>query len=306
MRINFDFLDLEAFLAVAELGSFQRAAEQLAISQSAITRRIQKLETALDTILFERTTRSLKLTLEARSFRSRAQEIMDNAAEAMHAMSDESTRFEHQRNSIITIAAIPTTTHDILPQVIKHFRATGHTARIKILDYFANDVIEAVTQGEADFGISFIGMQEPGLIFEYLFEDQFVLAMHRDHPFTQRVKISWHEIEGEQIIVPWKGTGNRMLIDNEMATIQQQLDWSYQVHHSSSAIGLVEANLGVALLPQSAVPQRENSLVASRPLKDPEITRIIGTVRRSQHVLSVAAEAFYQILIDECQKIMPS
>ena len=149
-----------------------------------------------------------------------------------------------------------------------------------------------------------MGMQEPGLIFEYLFEDRFVLAMHRDHPFTQKEKISWHEIEKEQIIVPWKGTGNRMLIDNQMATIQQQLNWSYQVHHSSSAIGLVEANLGVALLPQSAVPPRENSLVVSRQLKDPEITRIIGTVRRSQHVLSAVAEVFYQILINECHKIM--
>ena len=58
MRINFDFLDLQAFLAVAELGSFQRAAEQLAVSQSAVTRRIQKLESGLGIVLFERSTRT--------------------------------------------------------------------------------------------------------------------------------------------------------------------------------------------------------------------------------------------------------
>ena len=86
MRINFDFTDLSTFLAVADLGSFQRAADSLHLSQSAVTRRIQKLEESLGVSLFERTTRSLKLTLAARLFRDRAKAILDNAEEAIIAV----------------------------------------------------------------------------------------------------------------------------------------------------------------------------------------------------------------------------
>ena len=122
MRIKFDFGDLEAFLAVTETASFQRAAEALNLSQSAITRRIQKLEAVLDITLFERTTRSLKLTMEAKAFRPRAQSMVDDAAESLRALSDDSARFEHQRNAMITIAVIPTFTHNLLPAIIKKFR----------------------------------------------------------------------------------------------------------------------------------------------------------------------------------------
>ena len=301
MRINFDFGDLEAFLAVAESASFQRAADQLNISQSAITRRIQKLENSLNITLFERTTRSLKLTLEAKVFLPRAQAMLDEAEEAIHALSDNSTGLAHQRNSIISIAVIPTATHRILPRAIQQFRARGYNSKINILDLFANDVAEAVAQGEADFGISFMGTEEPGLEFESLLEDNFVLAMPHDHPLSGQTRIKWQDLIIHALVVPWKGTGNRMLIDNEMARHRQTLDWTYQVHHSSTALGLVEAGVALAILPLSAIPNSKNALVVSRPLIEPEITRMIATVRRNTAKLTPPAEAFYQILINACK-----
>ena len=302
MRINFDFTDLQVFLTLAELGSFQRAAEQMSISQSAITRRIQKLEHALGITLFERTTRTLKLSQQGRHFRPRAESILDDANEAVNALVDHSSQFEHQKNTIITVAAIPTTTYDLLPQIIKQFHADGFKARINILDLLANDVTEAVAKGDADFGIGFSGIKEPGLEFESLIEDYFVLAMHPEHRLTEKDVISWQDLEGLPLIVPWKGTGNRMLIDNEMARCHQKLEWHFQVHHSSTGLGLVEANVGVAILPASAVPKRAYSMVASRPLVDPRITRMIGAVRRENHTLTPKAEAFYQLLLCHCQR----
>lgn len=301
MRINFDFGDLEAFIAVAETSSFQRAAELLNISQSAVTRRIQKLESALNLILFERTTRSMKLTLEARAFYPRAQSMIDDANESIRVLGDNSARFEHQRNAMITIAVFPTFTHRLLPEIIQKFHANGHRARINILDFFAHDVVEAVAQGEADFGVSFIGAQEPGLEFKSLLEDRFVLALHRDHPLAGQSRIKWSELKHHSIVAPWKGTGNRMLIDNEMAKIQHQFDWTYQVHHSSTAQALVEAGLAAAILPQSATPSGKSSAIIFRPLIEPEITRVIGSVRRTGFQLSPVAETFYQLMENACR-----
>ncbi len=298
MSINFDFGDLEAFLAVSEKGSFQLAAEKLNISQSAVTRRIQKLESSLKVKLFVRTTRSLKLTQEAKSFRARAQTMLDSASEAILALRDESSQFEFQRNAIITIAAIPTSIHDILPKAIKVFHQQGYQARINVLDHFANDVAESVSQGEADFGISFMGTKEPSLEFENILEDHFVLAVHQDHPLNQRTKLHWKDLRGLPVIAPWKGTGNRLLIDNELAKTQQSLEWLYQAHHSSTSLGFVEASIAVAVLPESAIPKRQDSVIISKPLTEPVITRTIGTVRKTNHSMSPMAKQFYRILVD--------
>lgn len=300
MRINFDFGDLQAFLAVAENGSFQRAAAQLAISQSAITRRIQKLETALDVELFERTTRSLKPTLAAKEFRTRAQAILDDAGEAMRALGDSTLRYQHQRNEVVSVATVPTLTHDLLPRALRRFEASGAGVRINILDLFANEVSEAVAQGEADFGIGFIGMQEPGLEFEFLLDDVFVAAMHRDHPLADKAELRWEELAPHRLIVPQKGGGNRLLIDNTLAKKNKLLDWSYQVRYSSTMLELVRSGIGVAVLPASAIPADPVSAVVARPLHDPVVSRGIGGVRRIGRNLPPRAQALYDILVEEC------
>lgn len=307
MRINFNFLEIEAFLCVAETGSFQQAAGQLSVSQSAITRRIQKLEEALGTTLFERTTRSLKLTPQARGFLPRAQDLLAGADEAVRSLKDESLQFEHQRNALITVAAIPTTTQQVIPAAIKAFLAQGQQARFRILDSFANDVLEAVSNGDVDFGITLVGLQEPGLTFDRLFEDPFVLAMPRTHPLADKKRIRWPALSGHNVIIPWKGTGNRLLLDSEMARQRLQIEWSCQVQHSSTAIGLVGAGLGVALLPASAIPASTKkyapeSEIVARPLGNPQLSRTIGIVRRINQALSPSAQLFYETLMQQWRK----
>ncbi len=300
MRINFDFTDLEAFLAVFESHSFQAAAIQLAVSQSAVTRRIQKLETALDVNLFERTTRRLKPTFAAKEFYPRAQAIMDDAGEALRALGDSTVRYQYQRNAIVTIATIPTLTHDLIPRVLRRFTAAKHSARINILDQFAPEVSESVGQGEADFGIGFLGMQEPGLEFEFLFEDRFVLALRTDHPLAAKAGIDWEELSPYPLIVPQRGGGNRMLIDNALAKSQKQLEWAYQVRYSSTMLELVRTGIGIAILPASVIASGEHPWLRARPLRDPLISRSIGSVRRSNKPLSEKAQTLYRLLIDEC------
>lgn len=296
MRINFDFTDLSTFLAVADLGSFQRAAKSLHLSQSAVTRRIQKLEESLGVSLFERTTRSLKLTLAARLFRDRAQAIVDNAEEAIIAAGDDIAQFEYHRNTIITIATIQTATLAILPELIKVFRAQGYHSRIRIMDMFANDVVDAVSNGEADFGISFMGTQEPGLEFQQLLDDPFIVAMHPDNPLCQQAFINWADLHDQPVAIPWKGSGNRMLIDNALSQSNTTLEWTYQVRHSATLLALAEAGVGVSILPKSAIPQQKPERVIAKTLLAPKVSRVIGSVKRSGHNLTKAAAAFYELL----------
>jgi DNA-binding transcriptional LysR family regulator len=302
MRINFDFGDLEAFLAVAEHGSFRAAAETVAISQSALSRRIQKLEEALGATLLERTTRSVKLTLVARSFRDRAEAMLEEAQEALGAIGDDTARFAFQRNQIVNVAAVPTATRSLLPRAIQAFRDQGFDGRIRINDLSANDVLEAVASGDADFGVNFIGGQEPSLDFHVLADDPFVLAVPRGGELDADGPVEWADVDPSQFIAVWKGSGNRMLIDNALAHARENVAWAYEVRHLSTALGLVEAGLGVTAVPASAMPGPEHPLLRSRPLINPVVTRTVGAVHRAGARLSPAAEAFYQIVIADASE----
>lgn len=293
MRIDFDFADLEAFLAVAESGTFHGAAETLGLSQPTLTRRVQKLERAVGAALLERTTRSTRLTLAGKGFRGRAQAMVDGARESLLALRGEPA---DASRVVVTVAAIPTATPRIVPRAIRAYRDAGHTARLRLLDSDANQVAEHVASGEADFGVSFIPTDEPGLEFEPLLDDRFVLAMRADDPLAGRREIRWREVDPARFIVPVKGTGNRLLIDEALARAGERLRWAYEVGRSTTHLGLVESGIGVAALPGSAISAAPGDAVTARALVEPVISRAVGVVRHGGRALSPAARAFLDAL----------
>ncbi len=273
MRINYEFSDLEAFLAVKETGSFHAAADKLNLSQSAITRRIQKLEHALDSVLFERTTRAVKPTLAAKRLQARAEVILQDAQETARAMRDDSAAFDHQRNTIVTVATIPTIVTKLIVPAMSALRRTHPNIRLRLLDGSANQVAEAVAGGDADFGLCSIPMLEPTTQFEPLMDDEICLAVPLSHLYAERRCISWDELPDLPLILPVRGTGNRLLIDEAMAKSRLSLKWGYEVGRSTTAVDLVVAGMGAALLPKTSL---DPGRVAYCALHSPDITRSIG------------------------------
>lgn len=280
MRINFDFLDLEAFLAVKETASFHAASQRLNLSQSSVTRRVQKLEQALGSTLFDRTTRDVRPTLAAKRLQIRAEAILQDAREATQAMRDESVAFASQRAQTVTIATVPTVVTGLVAPAIRTFRADGNRARIRLLDMAANEVAEAVSQGEADFGLCSIPMVEPMTEFTHLFDEPIVLAMPRGHPLADRKRLRWSDLQGDALILPARGTGNRLMIDEALARSGTPVRWSYEVGRTSTALNLVVQRMGIAPLPRMAVLSEENGGITWNTVSEPEVSRPIGLVTR--------------------------
>ncbi len=126
MGVNFDLNDLQAFRAVAELGSFRKAAEAVSISQPALSHGIEKLEEALGVRLFERTTRSVTLTTVGRVFAPSAEQLLDDLDVALLGIRDvSSSRLGH-----VMIACVPSVAYYFLPNassraITAAFRASG-------------------------------------------------------------------------------------------------------------------------------------------------------------------------------------
>lgn len=301
MRINFDFDALEAFLVLLETRSFSATARHLGTSQSALTRRVRKLEEALGVTLFERTTRAVRPTLAAKRMKARAQAMLDEARETLREMRDETARFEHQNSAIVTVAAVPSAVPRLLVPALGVLGAGQGGARVRILDMLANEVAEAVAGGEADFGISSLPVPEEQIAFEPLFADRVVLAVPRDHPLTAGTSVAWEALAGQRLVLPMQGSGNRALIDRALARSGPTLFWTYEVPRTSTALELVRAGLGVAPVPLSAVPLAEESLVV-RALTGPDVSRQIGLIGRRDATLSPPALRLREIIVEEAAR----
>ncbi len=297
MRINYDFLDLEVFLAVKETASFHAASERLNMSQSSVTRRVQKLEDALGTALFERTTREVRPTLAAKRLQLRAETILQEAQETTRAMRDESAAYAYQTAQTVTLATVPTVVGGLVATAIRDFREAGNTARIRLMDLAANEVAEAVAQGEADFGICSIPMLEPVTEFTPLFDEPIVLVLPKDHRLAGKADLTWRDLDDESLILPARGTGNRLLIDEALARSNAQVRWTYEVGRSTTALELVAEGIGVAPLPKAAALGALGHVVDWREIARPAVSRPIGLLTRLGHADTVAAAALKQAIL---------
>lgn len=310
MSINYDFGDLEAFLAVKETGSFHGAGDLLNLSQSAVTRRIAKLEQALDTVLFERTTRAVKPTLAAKRLQTRAEAILEEARETAQAMRDDSVAFAYQRRAIVTLAVVPTLMSRVLIPAVSVMRQRGINTRLRLLDQSTNGVVESVSNGEADFGLCSLPSLETNTHFEPLFEDRIVLFLPREHPLSERSSLAISDLAETPLILPARGTGNRILIDealartqlpiapNSMQPVSATIAWAMEVERSTTALDLVSAGLGVALLPEVLMHNALKKKIIVRQLNGIDIARPVGILTRDGQSESDASAAVKRIIRD--------
>jgi DNA-binding transcriptional LysR family regulator len=138
--MNFDLADLRAFLSVADFASFRAASDNLHLSQSALSRRIDKLEAALGVKLFSRTTRKVELTTVGRAFVPKARNVMRELEDALVGIKDTTERISGQ----VTIACVPSAVGYFLPVAIKRFHAAYPRVRIRLIDESSAEILVAV------------------------------------------------------------------------------------------------------------------------------------------------------------------
>ncbi len=290
-QINFGLEELQAFVAVAELSSFRAAAETLYISQPALSRRIDKLEVALGIRLLDRTTRRVSLTNVGRPFLAQARVALDGLEDAVLRLSDTASIGRRR----VTVACVPSVARHVLPAVLKQFADLHPHVQLRVIDENANTVLASVLGGDADFGLNFIGAQEPGIVFDAITEETYVLVLRRDHPWAARQCIRWAELAGEKMVAMSRQSGNRLLLDNALANLAERPVAFHEANHVTGALGLVEAGLGMAALPDLALPPTHPDLVAIA-LVEPSIHRTLGLVSSKDRPLQPLAAKLYGML----------
>jgi len=296
MRINIEIGDIEAFIELADTNSFAKAASNLNLSQPALSRRIQKLENELGTVLFDRTTRKVQLSYSGRNFYERARSIIEAVKTATKTLSE-----KYSFPSIVKIGAVNSSLRNIIYPTLKIFKEVEPRCKVQIIERSANYVVDSVLGGECDFGVNFTGVQEPGVTFESLFDEDYVVVFPKGDVLEKKRKIKLSEIKDRDFISVWKGSGSRIYFENALAREKEDLDWTYEVRHVPSALNMVEQGLGITLAPKLAVSQDYSSL-SYRPLIDPSVTRTMGLIKRSGKDLGYDAQKLYDLLKERYKK----
>jgi DNA-binding transcriptional LysR family regulator len=292
MRMKIDTLGVQAFIAIADRGSFGRAAEDLHITQTALSRRMQNLESFLGVKLVERTTRSVALTAIGQNFLPQARRLLADLAMALVEIRETGKSLRGD----VTIACVPTVGVHYLPRIVQQYASLYPDNRIKILDHASSGVAAAVLQRAAEFGINMQGAHDPELRSIPLLRDRFVLVCRNDHPLARKKKLSWGQLEPHALILAGAESGNRPLLDVALEKHAIALRAFYEVQRSSTAVGMVAQGVGVAVVPGLAVQPGAYPRLRVVPLVDPVVSRTLALLSRTKAHLTPAAQALYELI----------
>ncbi len=286
--MNITLRQIEAFVAVAQLEGFTRAAERVHLTQSAISVLIRELEEQLGVRLFDRTTRAVQLTEAGKQFFPFAEKAMAELEIALQTTQGLLAK-KHGR---LVLAAPPLIAAHLLPRLIAEFQGLYPGVSVVVRDLLADDIQARVRSGEVDFGMGTFQKSDQDLASTPLLTDVLILACPKGSALGNRRSVRWKDLAGQPIIALDRHSSLRRLVDRTLETAGCLAPPAYEVSFVSTAVGLVEAGLGIAVLPSYVLLSTRHSAIHTRRLKEPSVSREVSMITKRGRSLSPAAEAF--------------
>jgi DNA-binding transcriptional LysR family regulator len=279
---------IRAFLAVARLGSFTRAAAELNVSQPALTVQIRQLEETLGLRLFDRNKRRVGLTEAGKSLLvplGRVVADLDSVLMASHDLAG-------LRRGEVTVATLPSVAANLLPAAIRLFNERFPGVVINVRDVVAGRIAQLVLSGDADFGIgSRIGPDRELEVADFL-TDHMCAFYPAGHALAGRGRLTLRDVAAYPLILTSRDTSVRRLVERALAKDDLDIVLAADANYMSTAVGMVRAGLGVAILPESAKDCANAEGIVAHPIHHPVLHRKIGILTRAGRTLSPAAARF--------------
>lgn len=287
-----EFDQLRYFLRVAERGNFTRAAEDLKISQPALSRSIQKLEDELGQPVFERKTRSVALTEAGTLLQSRAQQILTLIEDTKSEISDDG------QSGQIRVGAIPTIAPYFLPGLLRQFSAEFPKATIIVQEDTTDKLLHRCTQGEIDLAILALPVPAKYIEVEELFQEELLLVLPLEHPLVNKPQIRLPDIKSYPFVLLDEA---HCLSDNIVSFCRQRSFHPVAVEQTSQLAmvqELVSLSHGISMIPQMARDLDETDRRVYRSLSGIKPTRKIAVVWNPYRFQSRLQQAFKARLHD--------
>jgi len=252
---------------------------------------VRELEGEIGLKLIDRTTREVQLTDVGGNLVASVSRLLIDLDDALREIRE----IGEQRRGRVVVAASPTVACRLMPGVLASCGERFPHIALVLRDDVQSDVVRKVKSGEVDFGMVIGPFSADDLLSESLMTDSFCLVCRDDHPLARQKEIGWADLEGQPLVMLDYASGSRPIIDAVMHEYGVNANVVQELGHSATVFGLVEAGIGVSVLPWLALPLPAGAALAARPLV-PRAERTVELVRRRDRSLSPAAEAVWDLI----------
>ncbi len=285
-----DFDQLRYFLRVAERLTFTRAAEELGISQPALSRSIQKLEEELGQPVFERKTRSVSLTEAGVLLQARAHQVLSIIEDTKAEITDDG------QSGRVRVGAIPTIAPYFLPEVLRQFSKEFPKATLIVQENTTDALLKSCTQGEIDLAILALPVPAKYLEVESLFEEELLLVLPPDHLLVEKEKIRLCDVEPYPFVLLDEA---HCLSDNIVSFCRQRSFHPVAVERTSQLAmvqELVSLSHGISMIPAMARELDQSDRRVYRSISGKKPMRTIAVVWNPYRFQSRLIKAFRERL----------
>ncbi len=284
-----DIHELQAFVAVAEQGSFSRASESLFLTQPAVSKRIAHLEEELGAPLFDRIGRQVRLTEAGRALLPRARDILLALAEARRALGEIS-------GNVAGPLAIATSHHiglHRLPPVLRAYTARWPEVELDLQFMDSELACQAVRRGERELGIVTLPVAPPPeLESRIVWPDPLCFVVGPEHPLARASSLTPDDLCHHPAVLPARGTYTREVIEAAFRPAALTIPVRLETNYLETIKMMVSVGLGWSVLPQSMLGNELRAL----SIRGMTLSRRLGVVWHGRRTLSNAARAMLDAL----------
>ena len=282
---------LQYFQAVARVRHFTKAAEACAVSQSALSRSIAKLEEELGVRLFARRSRHVELTQAGEHFLYHVDRVLRELAEAKRELTQQETK----GGGTVNVSFFHSFGGYLLPMLLAEFHAQYPEIRIKLNQHNSKFLMQQVESGKTDLCLCSTMTTAENIAWMYLWSEELFVAVPKDHPLAQRGSVTLRDVEAEPLITLKPNYSLRTLVDQSFELAHSHPQIIFEGDDVNTLASLVAAKLGVSIIPN--IPGVEHLVIVYLPITFPVCKRAVGIAWNTTKQLSPAALTFQQFVI---------
>jgi LysR family transcriptional regulator, low CO2-responsive transcriptional regulator len=295
-----DSRQLRAFSILARTGSFTATAQELHLSQSAISHAMKALEQEIGCRLLDRLGKTVVLTQAGEQLLIHAQKILSEMDSARSHLG----RLGKWGSSRLRIGASTTACQHILPAVLREFKESFPQCAISIEPGDTPEMIDALRQHRIDLAVNLEPRREEQLEFRPLFTDELLFVTSPLHPWARAGKVERSDIPREHYILYGKGSYTFQMIEDYFRVDQVVLHSQLDLGNMEAIKELVKLGLGISILaPWTARKELSEKSLVALPLGKRKLRRRWGVLHWRGRRLSLAEETFIGLCQSVCEKI---
>ncbi len=296
--INLTVKSLEAFCALQECRQFTAAAKRCNVTQSAFSQIIARLESQVGMRLFDRDTRSVRLTAEGELFAGKARDILAHIGRAITDMQD----YANKRYGRLSLAVVPSLAGVWLPALIEQYRENYPGITLELYDTYSERCLQLLRESKVDIAVTAQPGNNGECVTETLAEELFYLVCSKRHAPKNRAPLALADLRGVPVIHLVHTENIRAISAGETHQLRPLLrlagiqEVGIEVEHAATLAGLVAQGLGGSVVPHAMLNYFKHAAILRLPIARNAMRRPIFLVRRQWDSLPPAATAFLEMV----------